>query len=325
MIYRTLFNINFHHAYFLNKGDDVFSGLPENERMKILRNYKVSDYLKVVPTLSTQHTIKGYRLLFKPHSEGFRMGSQALTEGDSDPVKYTPLIALPNDLTLTYKLYSTDPYFENYTQITSKSNNGLYLFSNLKPDSETSDFANIFTSDGGVDPDFLLTEEGARRIVHTIAFEDEFFNSNNNRFSIAHIDKSNIDAPDNVALLEKYIQTQKSKGLIGFIRLSVKGDNNHNVLEFDESNPANIKQYIQNLPLQFTLGFKNRRTFWRYNGDFEGAPWVTSDTKPLVKNGFIPIGTSDFNPEPAVEHHFPNPKVNLIKKEESKYYSDIFI
>ncbi|WP_339705352.1 hypothetical protein [uncultured Kriegella sp.] len=325
MIYRSLFNLILHHAYFLDKGENLFLDMSAEEQVKRLRAYRVSDFLKFVPSRSTQHNINRYRLVLKPHSQGFRIVAKAIEETGSDSVQYTPIIELPNDLTLTFGLYITDPHFENYTQITSKADNGLYLFSNLKPDSEASDFANIFSSDVSADPDFLLTEEGARQIVHTIVSEDEFFNSHRDRFSIAHIDKTSIDDPGNVALLEEYIKSQKNKGLIAFVRVTVKGSNDHNLLEFDESDPGNIKQYVWNSPLKFTLSFKNRRTFWRYNGDFDDAPLITADTKPLVKNGFVQIESADFNPEPVEEHHFPNPKVNLIKKEDSNYYSDIFI
>lgn len=325
MIYRSLFNIIFHHAYFLDKGEQVFAGMSDSDKAELLRGYVLSEYLRIVPTHATQRRLKGYRLLFKPHAHGFRVVSQVLEENGSEPPKYRPLINLPDDLTLTFALYITDPYFENYSEIAPKGANTLYLFSNIKPDTEATGFANLFSADGKIDPPFLLSEEGSRKIIHTISVEDRFLHAGIDRFSIANIDEADINTPEASEIIHQSIRTQKSKGLIGFVRLTVKGDNAHNLLEFDESDPANVIQYMPDPSPEFTLSFSNRKTFWRYTIFSDGSQLITEGPKPLVKNGFVQIESTDFNPEPPEEHYYPNPTVAFIKQEDNNYYSDIFI
>lgn len=325
MIYRSLFNFIFHHAYFLDKGEQVFADMSDSEKAELLRGYVLSDYLRLVPTPATQQRLKGYRFLFKPHAHGFRVVAQVFEEIGSDPVKYKPLITLPDDFTLSFALYITDPYFENYSEIAPKDANTLYLFSNIKPDTEAAGFADVFSTDGKIDPPFLLSEEGSRKIMHTISVEDRFLRTGIDRFSIANIDEADINTPEAAEIIDQYIQTQRNKGLIGFVRLAIKGDNDHNLLEFDESDPTDVIQYMLDPSPEFTLSFSNRKTFWRYTIFSDGSQLVTEGPKPLVKNGFVQIESTDFNPEPPEEQYYPNPTVAFIKKEDSNYYSDIFI
>lgn len=325
MIYRPLFKIDLHHAYFLNRGEEVFENLSDHEKNELLSEYRVSDYLSLVPTLATQKNLKGYRLLFKPHSAGFYIVSPTLGATGSSPVNYHPLIALPDNLTLTFGLYATDAYFGNYTEINAKNNTRFYLFSNVKPATETSSFANLFTADGTIDSTFLLSEAGSRKILHTIALEDGGVQTGSDRFSIANIDEADIDTPEALEVIDQSINTQKNNGLLGFVRLTVRGDSDHHLLEFDDSDPADVEQFIRNPYPEFMLNFRNRETLWRYTVSPGNDQLVTESVKPLVKHGFVQIMPSDFNPEPTEEYHYPNPTASFIREEESNYYSDIFI
>ena len=325
MIYRSVFNMNIRHAYFLDEGEEVFSDMPDDEKYELLRKYRLSDYLKIVPTAATKHIIKGHRLLFKAHSQGFRVVSKVIGEPVAEPLKFSPLIFLQDDLNLTFGLYINDAYFENYTQIADKGDPTLYLFSNVRPTTEDVGFANIFTADGSIDPDFLLREESTRHLVHNIALEDKFFGSGLDRFSIANIAATDIDSPESIDLINQHIKSKKYDGLVGYVRLTIKGDDNNHLLEFDDSDSNNIKQYILPQPPEFNLSFKNRKTFWRYIGFNEDSVLTTDTTKPLVKNGFVQIESSDFDPAPTEDKHYPNPTILSIKKEDSNYYSEIFI
>ena len=327
MVYRSVFNINFHHAYFLDEGEEIFSDMTDEAKRKSepLKKYIFSDFLKIIPTVATQNIMKGYRLLIKQHPQGFRIIAKVVGESVSGEVKYSPLVTMPDDLTFTFGLYVTDPYFENYSELTNYEGNSLYLVSNVRPTTEAVDFASVFTSPANIDPDFLLTAESSRNLVHTIAREDVFYTTGVNRFSIANIDPADLDVVPGLELINQHIQSNKRGGLIGFVRLTIKGDSDNDLLEFDESDSSNVKQYVWDTPLEFTLGFKNRRTFWRYNVLSDDSTLTTDTTKPLVKNGFVQIEASDFNPEPTEGMHYPNPGIANVKKEDSNYYSELFI
>jgi hypothetical protein len=94
------------------------------------------------------------------------------------------------------------------------------------------------------------------------------------------------------------------------------GLNSYNLLngsgEFPDSTPV------------FTIRFKNRYTHWRYlHGDQSSFP---DESNPLV--AFNPLtfrGTVDVTQNGSNGKRLPNPNANMIKPENDRYYSEIFI
>ena len=62
-------------------------------------------------------------------------------------------------------------------------------------------------------------------------------------------------------ILNASIQENKKKGIIGYIRLSIKGDDNNHLLEFDDTDPEDILQYTLETTPEFTISFINKKTF----------------------------------------------------------------
>ena len=325
MVYKTIFNIIVNHGYFLDEGEDKFSNMNQKEKEGALKNYDINDYLRIAPTEATKTIMNNHRLLFRPHAFGFRILAETIEKKVALDTKYSPLILLADDLNFTFRIVATDPFFDSYSQIVSRDDMRLYLFTNKKPSTEADGFANIFTSDGTIDTSFLLKENSTRKLVYEVAKEDESLKTISNLFSIANIPVANIDKVEEVKQIRRYVRSKKRNGLLGFIRLRVKGDANHNLFEFDNSDPTHIKQYVLGTAPEFTLRFKNRKTFWRYINTSKNFMLTTKATKPLTKNGFVKIEASDFDPEPTVPLNYPNPRPDSIKKENNKYYSEIFI
>ena len=337
MQYKTLFNINIHHGYFLDNGQEKFltsnnNGMSPEAKKEALQNYNFSKYLEISPTKSTQVILKNYRLLIKGDNQGFRVLVSTLEEVQD---KFAPIIKLEDELTLTFQLKATDPYFYNYTQSTQLTNDRMYLFTNKKPAGESNDFETIFeNSDGKIDGSFLLKEASTRTLVRAIAEEDEQITR---QFSIAN-EINVIETDDTLTngekttlintFLDTIIKKQKKKGVVGYIRLTIKGDDNtQDLLNFEDPN-----QYTLNSYPDFTLSFINKRTFWRFISLKDGAVLTTKNKKWSSKNGYLEIKSSDFNPagldppdtDPD-DYNFPNPTAEIIKKENNKYYSEVFI
>lgn len=346
MFYKALFNMNIHHGYFLDSGDQKFLPIDEDdnklsdlEKEKALIPYSINEYLKVVPSKTTQALCKNHRMLLRPHKQGFRL----LIETEENEEKYTPIIPLDDDTVLTFEVRATDPYFHNYTDIVDISKNRIYLFSNSIPEDQIDAFETIFDANGGlIDKRFLAKAPASRDVIRAIATEDDATQPTlSDQFSITStIDR--IEADENLTetqkenqvkkVLNALIQEKKKQGVIGYIRLFIKGDDEHHLLEYDETDPDDIIQYTPETPPEFTLSFINKKTFWRYISTSENVMLTTNSTKWSAKNGFIEIKTEDFdadglepedtNPENYV---FPNPTVTTVKKEEDDYYSEIFI
>ena len=320
MFYKPLVNIAIHHAYFLDEGEDRFKNMTADEQELQLRNYVLKDFLRVVPSLSTQQHLKNHRILFQQQQHGIQLLAGALEKEVLGTTKYYPQIPLDDDLEFTFELWATDPHFDNYTQLTGKENNRIYLFTNVEPATENPGYANVFTENGAVDTSFLVKSKTARRKVYNMLVEHETLSGKPSQQLISKIDQEELDEPEIKEQLHDRIEKLKRKGFLGLMQLRVKGDSAQHLLEFDGSN-----QYLKTTTPTATLSFKNRKTFWRFIHTKDGVSHTTMSKKPLTKNGFVEIEDADLTPFPIGSYAYPNPGVALIKKENNKYYSEIFI
>lgn len=344
MFYKALFNINIHHGYFLDSGKYKFLPIEVGDeelldKEKALIPYNVHDYLKLIPTQKTQRISRNHRMLLRPHKQGFRV----LVETQESGEKFTPIIPFDDDAVFTFEVHAKDAYFHNYTDLIDISENRCYLFSNKVPDDQIETFETIFENNGGpIDERFLLKAPATRDLLKNITDEDAAINTTViAQFSITHVIElikadetlTEVQKEDQIEeVLNELIQKKKKKGVIGYIRMHIKGDDDSNLLEFDDTDPENILQYtLENTP-ECILSFVNKKTFWRYISVSDDAMLTTNSTKWSSKNGFIEIKAEDFDPDgldPAdtdpENYVFPNPTVKTVKKEDDDYYSDIFI
>lgn len=345
MFYKTLFTVNVHHGYFLDSGDKKFLPvkvgnelLTEEEKGDALKKYTIDDFIKIIPSASTRKLLKDHRLLLRFNTEGFKLVISAIENGSN----YSPLIFLKETTTFTFEIQATDAYFYNYTDLVDLHENRLYLFSNKVPSGQASGFQNIFKNNGGlIDNRFLLNTKASQNLVRTLSTEDNATNTLISQFSLEHtislIEENEKLTPQQktdhiTALLIASIQEKKKNNIIGYVRLSAKGDGTNHIIKFDNTIPNDIKQYPLTPAPTFTLSFINKRTFWRYISLSDKAKLTTNSQKWSTKHGFIEIKTADFDASglepPAInpdDYVFPNPRVTSVKKEGSDYYSEIFI
>ncbi len=340
MYYRSLFNFNIHHGYFLDNGQEKFlpppnnnNGMSDADKEEALKKYDFSEYMRIKPTKATQKLLKNHRMLMKVNKQGFTVVVDTQKVQD----KYEPIIPLQDELTLTFELQATDNYFYNYTNVTNLTNNRMYLFTNVKPSAQGS-FENVFENNGGfVDGSFLLKEQATRDLVRAMAEDDEQFTTVTSQFSLANSIRlieeddtlTNNEKEDEIELLlNGTIQRRKKKSVVGYVRLTIKGDApTDNLLEFD----GDDQYMLENTP-EFTVSFLNLKTFWRFISLSDDAILTTKNRKWSSRNGFVEITNSDFNPDgldppdtDPEDYMFPNPTIDIIKEENNKYYSEIFI
>lgn len=335
MYYKTVFNINILHAYFLDEGNKKYAPevgetpMNDDEKNLAIKKYDINDYLKIIPVPNTITLVKNHRMMIIPHKQGIRLLISTTEETVNASTVYKPIIQLDNNDILTFAIYANDANFNNYTNLREVSENRLYLFSN-EVTNLTTPVSNIFIEDGIIDDDYLLTEADTRTIIQTVHSEEK--NAAYEPFSLTRIitlinDNDTLSEAEKTseieALLDKYISEQKRNGLIGYFRLKVTGDNGNDLFT-----DINDNQYTIDTPIEFTSLFKNRNTFWKYINIADNRTLITEDPQPLTKNGYIEIDKNSFNPVAPVEadeYQYPNPTATLIKEDNSNYYSEIFI
>lgn len=125
--YRTLFELNCWHHYYLDDETGNFLGLPLEKRMKILDTYRVSDFVHMYPTSDTIPILKGHQIIFKNTPKGMVLATK------TDPADVNKMInpLLPETI-LRFILTTNDHSFFNYTNI-RHTNRSLFYFSNNQP------------------------------------------------------------------------------------------------------------------------------------------------------------------------------------------------
>ncbi len=364
IIYKPLIDIKINHDYFLDDGATKFDDLSEDQQNARLTNYNISDYLTITPVLKTETDLRNHKIIFRQTDRGFTLWvnvDEYTRASDSEQV-FCPKIQPAKDLMLTFELRFKDSFFRNYTNNEQDEENRFFYFSNVRPNSENNSFS-VFYENTTVHTEFLLQPESSRAIIYDILVNEIAPQNSLGLENFILIDPDDIDEPENIQLLNKYIETQKLNGLIGYFRLSMDGNTSNDLLLDTTVEIANgPNEVLLGLPDEVPdpiLRFENRKTFWRYIDIGEDEIFTTIDEQPLTQNGFVLIEPSDLDPNPdpgpgnsgggnsgggnsgggnsgggnsgggnsasGDELFFPNPEVSLIKIEEDNIYSEIFI
>jgi hypothetical protein len=347
MYYKSLFHINIHHGYFLDKGEEKYlkvsvddDEMSQEEKEFSLQSYDISDYLKISPSAFTKTQFRNFRMVVRFNASGFRVLVSTLKKAET---VYEPIIPLDDEVYLTFELQATDPYFYNYSDGFYLSNRRMYLFTNVEPIGQDAVFEHLFENGGGfIDDRFLLKEAATRDVIKSISLENEgFVTTEAGTASTGKLiqmienneDLTNLQKETEIeAILNKAIEQKKRKQVIGYVRLRIKGNAvNQNFLDYDDDDNQSVKVTTP----EFTISFVNRKTYWVYKSVTDDATLTTKNKKWLSRNGYIEITSSDFDaggldpPDTDPDDYtFPNPTVDLIiedKDDNTKHYSEIFI
>lgn len=356
MYYKSLFNINLFHAYFLDegerkyfekKGNNVRDKLSEFEKKQLEKEYDIANFLSIVPTKSTSLFMKNQKMLWRNHQKGINILASTkkviAKEKGKEIARYEPVIPLSDTLTLSFYIKVHDLFFENYSQIIDRKQNQLYYLSN-----KSSSVTNIFDTTKEVEKwdAFLLATKETRKLLYELAKEEEFNINTLSNVSITEISEQELETIEKKIVkgtklslreneilerLNAHIQLLKNTGVIGVLQLQVGVRKGKDLTEMVQvKNEINqqfdiSKQCLLLESPEFKVCIENRKTYWRYNQHTKNFVTTTKEEKPLTKNGRVEIEKKDVTPEPKKDCYFPNPTVESIKKEQEKYYSEIFI
>ncbi len=73
LTYGVLFEVTFLHNYFLNSGEDTYTGMSALDKKKIMQKLDINSFATVCPTLETNIRLKNFKMVFKPTTTGFRV------------------------------------------------------------------------------------------------------------------------------------------------------------------------------------------------------------------------------------------------------------
>lgn len=121
--YRTLFEVDIVHDYFVNRGEVVIEAQPDEDRAALAALYSAADVFEIEPDAPTRAALAGHKLLFRSTRSGFIVVVQA--DASTPP---RPIIAPGDGFRLAFVLRLRDARFANYTELGPPSS--FYRFGN---------------------------------------------------------------------------------------------------------------------------------------------------------------------------------------------------
>ncbi len=123
--YRTLFQVDISHDYFLSRGDQVLESLPPADRAALGGLYSIGDFLQIEPDAASELRLRGHKMLFRRTATGFLVAVQL----DVSAPDIRPAVPPAADFALSFAVKAADPSFANYTEFGSGASQFL-RFSN---------------------------------------------------------------------------------------------------------------------------------------------------------------------------------------------------
>ncbi|MFD1295321.1 hypothetical protein ACFQ4Q_01580 [Lysobacter gummosus] len=121
--YRTLFEVDIAHDYFLSRGEVVLEAQSDADRSSLAALYSVAEVFEIEPDAATIATLAGHKLLFRATRTGFLVAAQV--DASTPP---QPIIAPDDTFRLAFLLRVRNARFANYTELGQPSR--FYRFGN---------------------------------------------------------------------------------------------------------------------------------------------------------------------------------------------------
>lgn len=124
--YRSLFQVDITHDYFLSRGDVVFEAQPSSDQSALSTLYTVANFLEIFPDDATLVRLAGHKMIFRATQGGFIVAVQI------DPLANDLRPAIPpgTEFNLTFALRLKDARFANYTELGSATTTDFFRFGN---------------------------------------------------------------------------------------------------------------------------------------------------------------------------------------------------
>ena len=130
LIYKNLFEIKILHHYFLDKGEEVWDSMNQEDKDTMEAKYDIRNILEITPTMDCTNVLSSHNCIFKPTSGGILVGIKAKSD-DVHPDEFKPYIPLSENLTFRFLIQLKDLNFLNYTALPISGNkNSMFIFKN---------------------------------------------------------------------------------------------------------------------------------------------------------------------------------------------------
>lgn len=141
ILYKNLFQIMVRHHYFLNKGEQEWDSMSQEQKESQEAKFDVREILDIIPTSDCIKILNAHNCVLKRTASGILVGIKVVAD-DINTGEFKPFVSLKDDETFRFMVKLKDYNFLNYTALTLQSTRGKsYILNNSLTNS-----SNIFPS-----------------------------------------------------------------------------------------------------------------------------------------------------------------------------------
>lgn len=130
LLYKNLFEVNILHHFFLNKGEQEWDKMSQDDKDKMLSNYDIREIFDITPTPESTKSLSAHNCIFKKTTSGIFVGIKAKPD-QVNTGKFNSFVPLADHLTFRFLLRLKDLNFMNYTALPLQGNRDkIFVFSN---------------------------------------------------------------------------------------------------------------------------------------------------------------------------------------------------
>ncbi len=130
LLYKSLFEVNILHHFFLNKGEQEWDKMNQEDKHRMESNYDIREIFDITPTQESTKVLSSHSCIFKRTSTGILVGIKAKSD-ELNPGKFNSFVPLADNLTFRFLVKLKDMNFMNYTALPLQGNRGkIFVFSN---------------------------------------------------------------------------------------------------------------------------------------------------------------------------------------------------
>lgn len=116
LIYKSLFEVKVRHHFFLNKGEQAWDSMSQQDKDSQEAKFDVRELFDITPTADCAKALSSYHCIFKRTSSGILIGIKALADA-INLGKFKAFVTLDENLTFRFQVKLKDLNFMNYTAL----------------------------------------------------------------------------------------------------------------------------------------------------------------------------------------------------------------
>lgn len=144
ILYKSLFEVKVRHHYFLNKGEQEWDSMNQEDKDKIEAKFDTREILDITPTSDCTRNLNAHNCIFKRTSAGIIVGIKSIAD-ELNAGKFKAFVSLNENQTFRFLVKLKDYNFMNYTALSLQSTRDKMFVLNNSITNASNNFPSLST------------------------------------------------------------------------------------------------------------------------------------------------------------------------------------